>query len=408
MTEPKKQQNPSESKIQMKITEADRNIFRDEQKRRFQMEKRKRTQVILLICLLVAFVLAVMLPNGVLANNINLSPAWYVNQTKANIEELGNWLGGDTHSWMKYIVYRYLIVALVGAALAVSGTVYQGSFRNALASPTTLGVQTGGVLGGSIYILFFMKEGPAITTYLEVHEQLQQMNLLERYAQSFFILAGCLGTVALIVSLSKLAGRGKLSSLALILCGSVFSSVIGGVLELVQYYMLLRHTDDTKTTALRYMMMGTFDNTFTLEHLAMVGIPILAGITAMMVLRGKLNLLVFGEDEARSMGMRVEFTRNLMVGIVTALTAIVISFCGMIGFVGFIVPHMTRRITGSDFRYLMPASALMGALCMTIVYHVAGIVGYTSNINVMTSVVGGAIFLAMLIRFRSGRNADWA
>ena len=85
MTEPKKQQNPSESKIQMKITEADRNIFRDEQKRRFQMEKRKRTQVILLICLLVAFVLAVMLPNGVLANNINLSPAWYVNQTKANI-----------------------------------------------------------------------------------------------------------------------------------------------------------------------------------------------------------------------------------------------------------------------------------------------------------------------------------
>lgn len=106
--------------------------------------------------------------------------------------------------------------------------------------------------------------------------------------------------------------------------------------------------------------------------------------------------------------MRVEFTRNLMVGIVTALTAIVISFCGMIGFVGFIVPHMTRRITGSDFRYLMPASALMGALCMTIVYHVAGIVGYTSNINVMTSVVGGAIFLAMLIRFRSGRNADWA
>lgn len=407
--EPKRQpETETNSKIQMRVSEMDRNLFRDEQKRRYQTEARNRKQTALIIGLIVAFLLAVILPNGVVLNNTNLSPAWCLNQTKENIAELGNWLGGDAHSWMRYTVYRYLIIAAVGAALAVSGTVYQGSFRNALASPTTLGVQTGGVLGGSIYILFFMKAPQTSITYLELQEELRQMNVLERYAQSFFILAGCLGTVALIVSLAKIAGRGKLSSIALILCGSVFSSVIGGVLGLVQYYMLLQNTNDEKTTALRYMMMGTFDNVFTLEHLLLVGVPLVIGILAMMAMRGRLNLIVFGEDEARSMGMRVDRTRNLMVGIVTALTAIVISFCGMIGFVGFIVPHMTRKLTGSDFRYLMPASAFLGALCMVVVYHIAGIIGYTTNINVVTSVVGGTIFLLMLIRFRSERNADWA
>ena len=404
----KKSGGQTEPKIQMKIQETDRNLFRDEQKRRYKMEKRNRAIAIMSVSLILVFLLVVILPNGVLSNNVYLSPAWYLNQTSANIAELGSWLGGDRASWMQFIVFRYIIVALVGGALAISGTVYQGSFRNALASPTTLGVQSGGVLGGTVYVLFFMETNQTTLSYSQLHEQIMQLSIFQRSAQSFFILAGCLGTVTLIVGLSKIVGRGKLSSIALILCGSVFGSVISGILELVQYDMLLNNTDDIKTTTLRYMMMGTFDNTFTLEHVVIMGIPILLGIVIMILMRSRLNLLVFGEDEARSMGVRVELTRNLMVGIVTILTALVISFCGMIGFIGFIVPHMTRRFTGSDLRYLMPASAVMGALCMLVVYHIGGIVGYTSNINVVTSIVGGLIFLFMLIKFRSGRNADWA
>ena len=108
------------------------------------------------------------------------------------------------------------------------------------------------------------------------------------------------------------------------------------------------------------------------------------------------------------MGIKVELTRNIMIGIVTILTAVVISFCGQIGFVGFIVPHMARRFVGPDFRYLVPASALLGAICMTGVYYIAMLVGYASNINFVTSLVGGLAFLIMIMRFRNRRYADWA
>ena len=140
----------------------------------------------------------------------------------------------------------------------------------------------------------------------------------------------------------------------------------------------------------------------------LVAIPVLLAITAVMLMRSRLNLLVFGEDEARSMGIRVELTRNLMVGIVTFLTAIVISFCGQIGFVGFIIPHLARRFVGPDFRYLVPGSALLGAVCMMTVYYIATVIGYSSNINFVTSLVGGTIFLIMIIRFRNKRYADCA
>ena len=156
------------------------------------------------------------------------------------------------------------------------------------------------------------------------------------------------------------------------------------------------------------MMLGTFDRIISLESLLLLAVPACMGITAVILMRGRLNLLVFGEDEARVMGMRVERTRNIMIALVTILTALVISFCGQIGFVGFIIPHLARRFTGPDFRYLIPGSALLGAICMTAVYYIANLASYASNINFITSLVGGSIFFIMIIRFRNKRYADWA
>ena len=309
---------------------------------------------------------------------------------------------------MQMITCRFVIVAMVGAALAVSGTVFQGSMRNGLASPTTLGVQSGGVVGGAIYVLCFMKEQTGIFTQADVIAQRAAMTIFERYAQSFFIMAGSFVAVIFVVSIARIAGSGKVSSIALILTGMIFGSVVGGVTGLIQYWLMLNDTYGTKTYELRYMMMGTFSRTYTVEHLLLTGVPIAIGLVVIMLFRTRLNMLVFGEEDARAMGMRVDLTRNTLVAIVTILTAIVISFCGTIGFVGFFIPHLARRVTGPDFRWLMPASALFGAIFMMVIYYIATCVNYADNINFMTSLIGGTAVLIMLIYYRRKSHADWA
>ena len=373
------------------------------------MEPRSKVILRIGISLIIVYLLAIILPTNVFTGLGVQSIAQCVEQVRLNVTRIFMALGGNDTLDTQYIIFRYIAVGLTGATLALCGAVYQGSFKNALASPSTLGVQSGGVLGGTIYILFFASYGSnELMTSQDIHQQLVTMSVFERYAQGFAILAGCFLGVAFILSVSKIVGRGNLSSIALILSGTVFGSLISGVVGIVQYWMLMNDPYGTGTYELRFMMLGTFDRITSLESLSILAIPLIVGMTVIILMRGKLNLLVFGEDEARSMGIRVELTRNIMIGIVTILTAVVISFCGQIGFVGFIVPHMARRFVGPDFRYLIPGSALLGAACMIFVYYVASVIGYSSNINVVTSLVGGTIFLVLIMRFRNRRNADWA
>lgn len=404
----KEQRQALDPKIKMHIEEEERNVFKDEHTRRRKTETRTGTLITMAIVMVLVYIGVLILPNGLDSNNTYLSVAWWIETLNGNISDLASFLGGQQAEYMQMVVCRFIIVGLVGAALALSGAVYQGSLKNGLASPTTLGVQSGGVLGGAIYVLLFMTVETGVTTYSKTHDELISMNILQRYAESFFIMAGCFLAVIFVIVISKTAGRGKISSIALILTGMVFGSVVTGVVGLVRYWLLMNDAYGNKTYELRYMMMGTFSRTFTFEHLLIVGTPIVIGIIVIMCLRSRLNLLVFGEDEARTMGIRVELTRNIMVAIVTILTAIVISFCGMIGFVGFIIPHMARRFIGPDFRYLIPASAMLGAICMMVVYYIATVVNYADNINFMTSIIGGIIFLIMLVKFRRNSNADWA
>lgn len=407
----KERREPNEDfnqKIKIRIREEERNLFKDEAVRRYRMERRTRTVITLSIVLGLIFLGAVLLPAIPVSRGI--TPAEYVQIFTRKIADLGRFAaGGTAKNAIDFSIYRLLIVGCVGAALALSGAVYQGSFKNALASPSTLGVQSGGSLGGCLYVFFFMSAaGTEAISYEEYAEMVDSMSVLQRYGKNFAILAGCFLGVVLIVSISKAAGKGKVSTLALILSGSVFSSIIGGAVSLIQYYMILVNPYDPRTETLRYMMMGTFDNAFTLETMLMVCLPILIGIAVIMSLRTKLNLLVFGEDEARSLGIQVDRIRNTMVAVVTILTAITISYCGQIGFVGFIVPHMARFLVGPDFRYLIPASCLLGAASMLVVYQSALILECSTNINLMTSLVGGVLFLCILVKYRRNSNADWA
>lgn len=398
----------NDSRIQMHKRAEDVNVYQQEHERRKGMDKRSRRILYTGILVLVIYCIVIVLPVGVITDNGILSPAQCFMQLKGNIASLFGALGGNGYLGLQTGIYKYAGVALAGAALSVSGAVYQGSFRNALASPSTLGVQSGGVLGGTIYVMFFADYSQDVVSFSELQTQLEDMNIFQRSAQSFAILAGCMAGVIFIVSVSRIIGRGKVSSIALILTGSVFGSFISSGVGLLQYYLLLNDPYGVKTYELRYLMLGTFDRIVSPELLAEMGLPVAVCLAVIFMMKRRLDLLVFGEDEARTMGINAGLTRNVMVGVVTLMTAVIISFCGQIGFVGFIVPHLARRITGSDFRYLIPGSALLGASVMMFVYYIASLTGYSSNINFVTSIAGGTIFLIMIMRFRNRRYADWA
>ncbi|MDR0886462.1 MAG: iron ABC transporter permease, partial [Clostridiales Family XIII bacterium] len=320
--------NHLNEKIQIHIKEAERNLFQDETKRRYKMARRSKTIVTLSVALPIVYLICILLPNGLTENNTHLSFAWYLEMIGKNANTLAGVLSGQpAGTGGQFIITQYLIVALVGAALAISGSVYQGAFRNALASPTTLGIETGGVLGGMIFILLFFTDEEYGT--MTKGQASGEIRFLADYGLTLFILIGCFVMVGVVLGASRILGRGKYSTLGLILSGVIFSGGIGEILGLIQYQMLQENMYDTRVYAMRFLMLGTFTKAFTTTQLVMMGIPILTGITIILLLRRKLNLLVFGEDEARTMGIKVGLIRNLTVGVVTVLTAIVITYCGM-------------------------------------------------------------------------------
>ena len=108
------------------------------------------------------------------------------------------------------------------------------------------------------------------------------------------------------------------------------------------------------------------------------------------------------------MGMNVRRFRLLIFVLCVIPSAVILSFCGQISFVGLVIPHFARQMTGSDHRRMLPACALLGAASMVLVYTAALCTGYTTSINLITSLVGGALFLVFLLKYRRARNADWA
>lgn len=365
----------------------------------------------LIVAVLVVFVAAIIIPSGAFALGKSPSVASFLANISSNIDNLLAYFSGENpYNVMHYEFCRYIVVVLAGAALGVSGGVYQSSMRNSLASPTTLGVVSGGTLGGMLFIILctddqaqtvVMRASDIMDYYasLSIPEYLAAV-----YGQVGFTLLGCFAVVAFVLLVSLLAGKGKVSGVVMIVTGQVVTMVAASVMTLVRaYYSSSAGGDALKATALQQVRSASFNAMYTELDLLFFGLPVLVCVCAIIAMRLKLNALAFSEDETRSMGISTVGTRYGMVAICTLMTALTIAFCGSIGFVGFVVPHLTRRLVGPGFKHYIPATALMGALFMLVACFASAFFSLDDfgGVRLLTALVGGVSFAVIALR---GRN----
>ena len=329
------------------------------------------------------------------------SPAWIFESVKRRLEQLYLFFfaGGSP---IGVTVYQYLAVVLTGAGLAACGVILQGSFRNVLAGPSTMGVMSGGSLGFMLFLILFNSVGVEVTYTVADLAAYSSRSFFEMYGQQLCTFAGGIGGVALILAVATFAGRGKLSASAMIISGTVFASLTGNISMLIQYYLIKNDPSDAMIDAIRNLMMGSLNNITSWQHVVLLAVPILICLGLLLLISGKLNLLSLGEDEALTMGVDIRKLRYGMVAVTSIISAVVIAFCGQIGFLGFMVPLIGRKLIGPNMRLLLPNCMLLGAILLTVIFNVAYFFGLTGYINLFTSIIGCLVMIVTLLSKKGG------
>ena len=263
---------------------------------------------------------------------------------------------------------RVLLSILVGACLASAGAAYQGVFQNPMAAPDILGASAGAGFGAALAILLGLSSA-GIT--------------LGAFASSLL-------TVALVFSVSRRAKGDRI--LGLVLAGIMVSSLFQAGTSFIK----LVADPSNQLPQITYWLMGSLSGARWSE-IRFVVLPMLAGLIPLLLLRWQLNVVTMGDDEARAMGVNAPRIRLLIVICSTLVTASAVSVSGMIGWVGLVIPHMTRRLVGSDYRFLMPASMLGGGIFLLIVDNISrNVTASGIPIGILTAFVGAPFFLWLI------------
>lgn len=269
---------------------------------------------------------------------------------------------------------RIFAAIAVGAALASAGASYQGLFRNPMVSPDLLGASAGAGFGAAFAIL-------------------NDMSMTQ--VQVIAFLCG-LGAVALTYSVSTTVSRGNNSTLSLVLTGMVVSALFQAFITIIKYVA----DPDNKLPALTYWLMGGLSSVM-LEDLPMLLIPIVLGLAPMLLLRYRLNILAFGDEEARSLGVNVKRVRLIFILCATLATSASVAACGMIGWVGLVIPHFARMLVGPNYKVLLPVSLLVGGIYMLLIDNISRCLFMVEiPLSVLTAMIGAPFFLYLLMKGR--------
>lgn len=280
---------------------------------------------------------------------------------------------------------RAVLGFLVGAALAVSGAVMQGLFRNPLADPGIVGVSSGASLGAVTTIVF----GPTLLAPLTVALGIFALPLM-----AFF------GSLAVTFILYRLGTRDGETQIATMLIAGIAISALAMALTGLLIYM----ADDRQLRDITFWSLGSLAGS-TWQKAGVAAVVILPALAAGPFLARGLNAFTLGEAAAFHMGVPVERFKRVAILVVAAATGVSVALSGGIVFVGMIVPHLVRLAAGPDHRFLLPASALLGGSLLLMADMIARVAVAPAElpIGILTALIGAPFFLWILLKDRSGR-----
>ena len=265
---------------------------------------------------------------------------------------------------------RILLACLVGCGLSAAGTGYQTVFQNPMAAPDILGASSGACFGAALAIL--TGQSAVMITV-------------------FAFLASLL-SVALVYLVGNHTRGNRVVNLLLagIMVGSLFSACTS--------YIKLVADPTNQLPQITYWLMGSLSGT-RMGTVKFAAVCMAVGLVPLLLLRWRMNLLTLSPDEARAMGVHTDRLRLAVILSSTVLTAAAVSVSGMIGWVGLVIPHLSRRIVGSDCRRLMPMSCLFGAAFLLLVDNMARCLTATEiPIGILTAFVGAPFFIYLMVR----------
>ncbi len=265
---------------------------------------------------------------------------------------------------------RILLACLVGCALSAAGASYQTVFQNPMAAPDILGASSGACFGAALAIL--SGHGSVMTTV---------------YAFSASLLS-----VALVYLIGSRTRGSRIVNLLLagIMIGSLFSAGTS--------YIKLVADPTNQLPQITYWLMGSLSGT-RMQTVAFAAVCMAVGLLPLLLLRWRMNLLTLSADEARAMGVHTDRLRLAVILSATVLTAAAVSVSGMIGWVGLVIPHLSRRLVGNDCRRLLPMSMLFGAAFLLLVDNMARcLTPVEIPIGILTAFVGAPFFIYLMLR----------
>ncbi len=289
----------------------------------------------------------------------------------ANIFSMGS---RDSYLFWNIRFARVLVSFLAGSALAVSGMVFQALFRNALATPFTLGVASGAAFGVSLYIRLGLA-----------------FSFLGFSGEPLFAFMGAVLVIFLVYGLTKLK-RG-FSVTSMLLAGVAMNFFFSSFILFMQYM-----SDFTQSFRIARWLMGGIETVGYIPVLDLFPF-VIGGAVVILYLARELNLMVSGEETAISRGVDVLKTKTVLFFTTSLMVGVVVSVCGPIGFVGMMAPHICRLLIGNDHRFLTPASFLFGGVFLTLCDGLSRTLIAPAEIplGVITALLGGPFFIWLLM-----------
>lgn len=284
----------------------------------------------------------------------------------------GNWNPMDENIVMGVRFPRVAATVIVGGALALSGAVYQGIFKNPLVSPDFLGVSSGACIGAAVAILLSMGS---------------------MWIQVFAFVGGMVA-----VTLTVLIPRAirSTSNIMLVLSGIIVSGAMSSILGFIKYIA----DPETELAAITYWQLGSFAYVEIPSLVAILPFTIIAAVI-MLLMSWWIDIISLGEKEAQSLGANVPVIRGICIVCATVLTAGAVCISGTIGWVGLVIPHFSRMMVGPGNRILLPAACLLGGIFMLIVDTVTRIIGPAEMpISILTGIIGAPFYAWLLYKQR--------